>query len=166
MGMKLKNGLTPKQNKIVQLATKQIVETGATNQTKIGMQVFNTNTPETARVMVSQELQKPTIKEALDRALEAQGITTEVITGNLGYFANAKPENVSADAAIKANVELLKLMGAYPGVKSAHLNINLKGKISNKSYQEVKDELTQIDQELSTIIDGNVDNLSTPPDDK
>ena len=165
MGIKLKNGLTPKQNKIVRLATQQIVETGETNQAQIGLQVFDTTNAKSAGVMTHQELNKPSVKEALDRALESQGITTEFISGNLGYFASAKPENVSADAAIKANVELLKLMGAYPGVKSAHLNINLKGKISNKSYQEVKDELHQIDSELDQIVNG-VDNLSTPPTDK
>ena len=92
------------------------------------------------------------------------GLTTDQITGNLGHYANKLAENVSADASIKANIELLKIMGAYPGSKHTNLNLSLKGDINKMSYSEAKDTLKKLRDTNSGLLQDTEEDTITPTD--
>ena len=74
---------------------------------------------------------------------------------NLKYFANTRPNKISADVVLRGNVELLKLLGAYPAEKHATVSLSLQAKLSDLNYTDVKKELTAIDEELIEIMGNN-----------
>lgn len=149
--IKLSNGLTPKQNQLKTEVLKQITEQGKVNMTKVGLKVFDTDNPESARVMATQALQNPTIQEQIQESLNRVGLTPDVITNNLKFLAIQTPDKVSADVMLKANVELLKLYNAYPGKQSLNLNLSLKGKIKDLTPKQAQEELEKLNSKLGNI---------------
>lgn len=51
------------------------------------------------------------------RLYNSSGLSLDVITENIGQLANSKPDKISGDVKLKANIELLRLYGAYPSTK-------------------------------------------------
>ena len=139
--------LTLKQTKFV----KEYINNGG-NGTEAALQTYNTEDYNTAHVIASENLQKPTIQEEIHQALQANGLTSKQITHNLGHYANNLSEKVSADASIKANIELLKLMGAYPGSKHTNLNVSLKGDLAKMKFQEAKEALNKLREDNNTLL--------------
>lgn len=144
---KINNKLTRKQNVFVN----ELVN--GKSATQAALAAYNTNDPNTAKVIASENLTKPNIREALEEGLRTSGLSLSVITNNLGKLANAKPEKISGDTVLKANIELLKLHGAYPDKKSFQFNYSVKEKINNMSYQEVKEEMARLDVELKELLE-------------
>lgn len=144
---KTRNKLTRKQNNFV----KGILS--GNNPTQSAMAAYDVEDSKTASVIASQNLNKLSIREALEEALRSSGLSLSVITGNLGQLANTKPEKISGDTVLKANVELLKLHGVYPDKKSFQFSYSVKEKISSMSYQEVKKEVAKLDAELKEFLE-------------
>lgn len=140
------NKLTTKQNVFV----KGILS--GKNPTQSAMAAYDVSNSKTASVIASQNLSKLSIREVLDEALRSNGLSVDIITGNIGELANSKPEKISGDVKLKANIELLRLYGAYPSTKHSNLNINLKGNVKDLNFKEVKEELRVIDSELEEIL--------------
>lgn len=153
MASRLPNGLTPKQQKLETVLLKQIKETGETNITQAGLQAYDSKSPKAAYEIAKEALDNTGIKDRIDKAMVAAGLTPSSIMDNLKDLATREVDKVSADVKLKTNVELLKLLGAYPGTKHARLNINMKGTIKDMNHKEVKDELKVIDSELNNILD-------------
>jgi hypothetical protein len=154
MGIKLKNGLTPKQNKLVEVVAKQIIQTGNTNITQAGLQVYNSKNPETARVIASQTIQQPTVKTALEEALATNGITTSGILKNVQKIADSQlPDKISAETILKANIEALKVLNAYPSTKKDNKVVNITQNIRNMTYSEAKKEYEALEGEVTELID-------------
>lgn len=120
--------------------------------TQSAMIAYNVSNSKSASVIASQNLNKLSIREALDEALRSNGLSLSVITSNLGSIANSKPEKISGDTVLRANVELLKLHGAYPSTKHERLNVNVKAKWSNLTFQQIKERRKEIDQELKEVL--------------
>lgn len=150
--MRLKNGLTPNQQKVVVLTAKQIIETGKTNNAEVGREVYFNQTPESARVSVAETLNKPTVKQAVEDILASKGITVDTIASNINRLASFEPEKVTADVILRANIEAAKFLNMYPDKKSARLNINLKGKIKDMDYSKAKEELQSLSGEADGFI--------------
>ena len=148
----LENGLTPKQQKFTNIVLKQIKETGETNLTKAALQSYDTTDYGTARMIGSENLTKPTIKQTIQEALESVGLTSHAIADNLKHFANARPEKISADVALKGNIELLKLIGAYPSQKHTNVSLSVKANLNDMKYKDVEGELQTIDDELKSLL--------------
>jgi hypothetical protein len=148
---RLRNGLTPKENAFTKEIVKQISETGDINGTQAALKVYDTTDPKTAGVIASENLSKPSIKEQIELAMESQGLTSSTIMANLKKLAVAEPEKISGDTVLKVNVELLKLLGAYPDKKSTHVNVNLSGKIGAMGYDEARKELEALRAENDVI---------------
>lgn len=143
---KINNRLTRKQTVFVnELANGK-------SATQAALVAYNTNDPNTAKVIASENLTKPNIREALEESLRAGGLSLSVITNNIGELANSKPEKISGDVKLKANIELLRLYGVYPSTKYSNVNINLKGNIKDLNFKEVKEELKVIDSELEEVL--------------
>ena len=150
------NGLTPRDFKFLQVVIRQIKETGKVNLTKAGLEAFNTQNPKTASVVASQTLENPNIQEQIKQAFIANGLTLETISENLGYYANKRAEKVGAEASIKANVELLKLLNAYPGQKKTTVSLSMKANLNKMGFNELKAEMGKVDEELKRVMDGEV----------
>ena len=145
--------LTFKQQKF---ATEYIKNGG--NGTQAVLKVYNAN-PQTARQMASDNLANPDIRQRIDEALANNGLTPATITKNIGNLASSEVEKVSADAKLKANVELLKLMGAYPGTKHTNVSLSIKGKLKDMKFQDAKAEL----ESIRTINNEVLEEVDAPP---
>lgn len=148
---KIHNKLTRKQNAFV----KGILS--GKNPTQAAMIAYDVSNSKTASVIASQNLNKLSIREVLDEALRSQGLSLSAITSNLGNLANSKPEKISGDTVLKANVELLKLHGAYPDKKSVQLSYSVKRSIreelENMSFEELKAKHARIDADLKELLE-------------
>lgn len=154
--------LTPKQAKFATIVLKQIKEDGSPNYSKAVMESYDVKNINSASSIAADNLQNITIREQVQKALSKQGLTLDKIVGNLDYFASAKPESVSADSAIRANVELLKLQDAYPGTKNTQVSLSVHANLKDMKFQDLQKEVAVIDAEVEELM-GNVrvDNLST-----
>lgn len=123
------------------------------NPTQSAMAAYDVSNPKTASVIASQNLNKLSIREALEEALSSNGLSLSSITSNLGSLANTKPDKVSGDTVLKANVELLKLHGAYPDKKSFQFSYSVKDKIESMSFQELKAEVVKLDTDLKELLE-------------
>lgn len=150
---KLRNGLTPKQDTFTKVVLKQIADKGEANLTEAALQVYNTTSRKSASVIASNNLGIVSVREKIEQALSSQGLSLSIITNNLGNLANSKPEKVSGDTVLKANVELLKLYGAYPDKKSFQFSYSAKEKIENMSYKEAREELAKLDADLKELLE-------------
>lgn len=144
---KTHNKLTKKQDNFV----KGILS--GNTPTQSAMVAYNVSNSKSASVIASQNLNKLSIREVLDEALSSQGLSLSAITSNLGNLANSKPEKISGDTILKANVELLKLHGAYPDKKSFQFSYSAKEKIENMSYKEAREELAKLDADLKELLE-------------
>lgn len=143
---KITNRLTRKQNSFV----KGILS--GQSATQAAVTAYNVRDTKTASVIASENLTKPNIKEALEEALSSQGLTLGVITGNIGNLANSKPEKVSSDAVLKANVELLRLHGAYPDKKSYQFSVSARADIKSMTFQDAKSALEKLNQNIDELL--------------
>lgn len=149
--IKLSNGLTPKQEKLKNVLLTQIAETGKVNLSQAGMQVYDTQKLNTAHNVAKEALENPHLKATIEEALRSQSLTLDKVSENLSFVANSRPEKVSADTMLKANVEILKLLNAYPDKKSYQFNLSMKGKIKDLSYKEAKEQLSAIDGQIKDL---------------
>lgn len=143
--IKLKNGLTPKQNRFKDKIIEQIATTGNINGTQAAIEVYDTKDRAVAKDIAQENLSKPSIREQIEIAMESKGLTPSSIMDNLKKIAVNTPEKVSGEVYLKANIEMLKLWGAYPGSKSMHMNLNLSGKIGTMGYDEAQAALDEIE---------------------
>ncbi len=140
--------LRPKQARFV----KAYLENGG-NGTQAVLQSYDTTDLRTATSIGVENLAKPGIREVVEQAMAKNGLTPETLTDNIKHAALAKPDKVSADAMIKANVELLKLWGAYPGSKHTNLNLSVRGKIKDLTFQDAKRALEKLNSKLGEIVE-------------
>lgn len=143
---KINNKLTRKQDVFV----KGIL--GGQSATQAALTAYNTDDPNVAKVIASENLTKLNVREALERALSSQGLTLDVIAGNIGNLANSKPEKVSSDAVLKANVELLKLYGVYPDKKSYQFSVSARADIKSMTFQDAKAALDKLNQNIDELL--------------
>ena len=133
------------------LFIKNFVNNGG-NGTQAALAAYDTADPSVAKVIGSENLTKPNIREAIEEALRSKGLSLDVITDNIGHLATARPDKVTGDTVLRANVELLKLHGAYPDKKSYQFSYSVKQQLSSLSFEEVKKELERIDDELKALL--------------
>jgi len=134
------------------------------NGTQAALESYNTNDPNTAHSIASENLQKPAIKRAIEQALERAGLTDEYIskllrkavTSGLGVKAT------NADA-LRGIDMMLKLKGAYPSPtqKSTHLHIGIMEQVKDMNYSEVTKKLEEIDLSINEIMK-SADTRTTP----
>lgn len=125
------------------------------NPTQSAMIAYDVSNSKTASVIASQNLNKLSIREALEEALSSNGLSLSTITSNLGVLANSKPEKISGDTVLKANVELLKLQDAYPDKKSYQfqMSTSLSSKLDNMTLEEAKESLRELTQSVGKVLE-------------
>lgn len=120
--------------------------------TQAALIAYNTNDPNSAKVIASQNLTKLNIVEALKEAFELNGLSLTSILGNIKELATHKSEKISADVVLRSNVELLKLSGAYPGKHSTQVSVDYHAKIDKLSNKELKVEIERVERRGSELI--------------
>ena len=68
------------------------------------------------------------------------------INSEVVEVAVSKPREITGDVKLRANLELLRLRGAFGGNQNAHLTFNINQQITNLSFDEASKKL----QEMST----------------
>ena len=135
-----------KQKKFVQA----LVKTG--NATDAVLASYNTTNRKSAQVLGSQNLDKPEVQAELEKALAKNNITLDKVTGNINNLANEQPYKPSSDVILKSNIELLKLMKAYPERVNKSVSYSIKQNVSNKSFSELIEHHKQRRLEIDEII--------------
>ena len=153
MAIRLKNGLTPKQNKLVKVVATQILETGKTNMTQAGLQVYDSKNPEVARVIASETIQKPAVKDSLEKALEDNGVSYKTVIENFNKIASKVPEKVTGEAFLKANIELAKVLNMYPGKKVTKTSLSLYGNVKDMDYKTATEAYKGIRGETDELLE-------------
>jgi hypothetical protein len=150
---KLDGKLTHSQRNFKNIIVKQVLSGKPVNGTRAIMESYGTKNVKSATVMASQNLKIPNIREAVEEALRAKGLDAPTLAGEAKKLATAKVEKVSADVKLRAIQDIWKLLGAYPDRKTAHLNVNLSGKIKDLSYQDAKKTLLKMNEESGVFIE-------------
>lgn len=138
-------GLSLKQTKWI----KGIVEDGM-NGTQSALNAYDTDDPVVAKSISSENMSKPYVKEALEKALASAGLDLTQISSNFARIANHVPEKISADSVLKANVEVAKLLDLYPNKKSGHLRVTAK--IKDMTFNEAQEALKALNSETVDIM--------------
>lgn len=140
---KLRNGLTPKQDRFTKIVVKQIAETGEMNGTEAASQVYSMKDRSVAKSIAHENLSNPHIKQTIEDALNDVGVSMATIASNFSKIANRKPEKVSGDTILKANIELAKLIGAYPSKLNNKRERSIKQTVEELSYDDAKKIMTK-----------------------
>jgi hypothetical protein len=149
---KLKNGLTPKQNKFKNVVLEQIATTGQPNLTEAAMKVYDVKDRDVARKLGSENMAKPDVKEQIDKALEVAGLSFETSFKEIGKIAQADGVKITGEQKLKANIEIIKLLGGYPGQKGSKGATNIQNNYINIGFSEAKKELDKIDSNNKDFI--------------
>lgn len=150
--VKLRNGLTPKQDAFKNQVLKQIKDKKAINGTKAALEVYDTNNSKTAQNIASDNMRNPIIKDAMESALSQNGITEEAILKNIHGLAESAPQKLSGDTILKANLSLLKLLGHDGSGKKGKSSLTVNNTIINIGYDEAKAKLKSLDSDSGSFM--------------
>ncbi len=149
---KLPNGLTPKQNNFVNKMIDNMNETGELKATDAVLDVYDVDSRKTAGALASENLAKPAIKSAIEEALSRAGLTREVLADELAGIARTKPKDITGDVKLRAVVESLKLLGAYPTNKQPISGHSTVINIQSISFTEAKQRMQELHSESSELM--------------
>jgi hypothetical protein len=140
-----KNRLTPRQTKLLTVVTGQIVKNGRANLTKAGLETYDTDNPGSAAVMASNELKKPHVEKKLQEILNEKGIGLDQVAENLAHVANMREGiKFTGDQVLKSNVEILKLLNAYPSKTNRSVKVNIKGNLKDLDFKDLDTSLSKL----------------------
>ncbi len=123
------DGLTPKQNKFVELKAKGI------SGRKAIMEAYGVTDPNIANVMAIENLRKPTVRQAIDKAFETLSITPlEAIRP-----IREALDDGELDMRLKGSDRALKLMGAYQPDNNSNTNVFNFNLNSDKKFIDADD---------------------------
>ena len=139
--------LSLKQKKFV----KKYIESGG-NATEAGLEAYNVKNRKSAQAVAYQTLDKPQVQEALELALKKNGITLDSITGEVATLAFEKDVRPTADTKLKASIELLKLLNAYPERVQKHLSYSVRQNLTEKNFSELIELHKEKSKEIEDIL--------------
>ena len=143
MGTKAKvnNKLTTKQTIFV----REIIK--GNNATQAALEAYQTNNVNSAKVIGSRLLTNVNVQELINESLRSEGLSPSVLAKNIGNLANSVPQKVSGETVLKANVELLKIQGAYPNNKvtiQRDFMAERRARWESMSLEDMKKELEEL----------------------
>lgn len=127
------------------------------NGTQAALAVYDTDDPNVAHAIASENLQKPTIKRAIELALERVGLSDEYISELLREATVAGIGQKATNADSLRGIEMmLKLKDAFPAQKSAHVRVDYqaeyRAKLERMSMPELNEEVARIQKENEELI--------------
>lgn len=140
---------TLKQKKFI----KEYLENGG-NGTQAALAVYDTKDPNIAKVIASENLTKPNIRESVIASLEAVGLSDVCISEMLRKATESGIGQKATNSDTLRGIELmLKLKGAFPDKKTAHLRFEVKEPSENKSVAELKEDLATIHEQIKQVLE-------------
>jgi len=110
------------------------------NGTQAALEVYDTKDPNTASQIATDNLDKTRVLETIEQIASTKGISSSSILDSFNELASTHPEKVTAEAKLKATIELAKILRLYPDKKSTHVRLDVKGKIKEMDYNQAKKE--------------------------
>lgn len=133
----MKNKLTLKQKKFVQ----EYVATNG-NGTKAALRVYDTNKPDVAKAIATENLTKPSVREELERILRKEEYRVENYISNTSDIASEQPlKGYSGTDVLRANELMMKLHGVLTDRKQIvrwNVNTDLE-KLSKHELLELRE---------------------------
>lgn len=123
----------------------------AGNGTRAALEVYDTNDPNVAAVISSENLRKPNIQQAIHQALEAEGLTPR---SSIKYLKEAMLSGLGQKATNSDTLRgldmLYKLQGAYnqPVIEETY-----KMKLEKMSNKELEIEVERVRKETAQILE-------------
>ena len=148
--MKNNKRLTRKQTIFV----REIIK--GSNATQAALAAYQTNNVNSAKVMGSRLLTNVNLKDVINESLRSEGLSPSVLAKNIGNLANSIPQKVSGETVLKANVELLKIQGAYPNNKvtiQRDFMTERRARWESMGLEDMKKELEKIRAETAEILE-------------
>lgn len=152
---KLRNGLTSQQNNFKTLVLKQLTQTGRINGTQAALESYNTKDTNTAAQIASDNLRNPHIQQSIEETAAMIGLTPSTVLQKFSEISLKEASKWTGETILKANIEIAKILGMYPGSKHARLNVNIKGNIKDLTLKEVEQQLKEVDAELAEVLEGD-----------
>ncbi len=153
------NKLTIKQRKFVN----EYVKTNG-NGTQAALKTYDTNDLNTAHAIASENLQKPTVKEQLDKILQRSEMNINRFTNKMSdILATEPPKGYSGADIVEVIKTGLKLHGVLTDRKQV-LSYNIDANLSNMSKYELIQLHNKRVKETQDIINGELipDPVHTP----
>lgn len=122
------------------------------NATQAALAAYQTNNVNSAKVIGSRLLTNVNIQELVNESLRSESLSPSVLAKNIGNLASSTPQKVSGETVLKANIELLKLHGAYPDKKSYQFSMSVKSQIKDMSYAEAREELERLNIDVAKLM--------------
>lgn len=125
------------------------------NATQAALAAYQTDNVNSAKVIGSRLLTNVNVREVINESLRSEGLSPSVLAKNIGKLANTAPQKVSGETVLKANVELLKIQGAYPNNKvtvQRDFMAERRAKWESMSFEELKKELDEIKTENAELL--------------
>lgn len=151
-GIKLSNGLTPKQNKFKNEIVKQLRKNGNINGTQAALKVYDSTSSVVAESIARENLGKPLIRKALEDELAANNLSSNQLLKNLEKVANGTPEEtdkIPLKHYINVNLSLLKLITDKKQGNQGHGN---NYTFINLGFSEAKKELDKMNSQASEFL--------------
>lgn len=124
------------------------------NGTKSALRVYDTNSIKTASVIAAENLDKPSVKQELERILESEDLKLSKFTKKLGEIAATSPAKGFSGADVLEAVKTgLKLHGALTDHRQ-EVTLNFKKDLEKLSLQELKELLEKRWAETQNILKG------------
>jgi hypothetical protein len=149
--IKLKNGLTAKQDAFKRTIIKQIATTGTPNATQAALATYDTTDPNTANSIASENLANPIIRSEIEAALSRVGMSLDKTLKNIQGLAESAPEKITGETVLKANLSILKLLG-HDGSKKQGSSLNVNQININLGYDEAKSKLQALTTQAEDFI--------------
>lgn len=120
--------------------------------TQAALATYNAKNKKIAASIAHENLNKPDIKSFIAIALSSQGLSVSALVSNIGNIATSIPEKISGETKLKANIELLKLMGVYPDKRGNIATSSFQSKFQSLTYDEAKIQLKQLELEMKELV--------------
>lgn len=148
-----KAGLTPKQEAFKNEVVEQITSGKQPNLTQAAMKVYGSKTRKSAQTAGSKVMSKGVVKDAVEDALSAAGLSYDAIMKNIAGLASSVPSKITGETVLKANIEALKIMKKYPGTNQGSGGPSLHVEINGLSFDQARSLFQKNHHESSDFIE-------------
>ena len=124
------------------------------NGTQSVLDSYNTENPNTAAVIASENLRKLKVIEEINRILDRKGLGIEKVSESVGLiFERGVETKVTGDNVLRAAEMVLKLHRAFPDKKTTHFRYEARQELEKMSYRELLDRYKNRQEELAELLE-------------
>ena len=125
------------------------------NGRKAALDSYDTNDPDTANAIAVENLQKPSVRQDIERQLEVAGLNHTYLDDSLRKLADAGLDNLQAtkpDTLLKAIITANKLLDRFPAEKRLDAKLDINKLYNPKTTSEIEKELIAIQKQNRLLL--------------